>query len=311
MHLAPVDQVKNTSNAMEKSDRKSINHTLQCRNSAGEHKIVFREWGNKSDHAIICIHGLTGNGSDFDFLAPHLVKNGYRVIAVDLAGRGLSDFLADPLDYNYQQYIQDITDVLNHLKLNKPGSVDWLGVSLGGLLGIRIAGEENSPIRRLILNDVGPEVPKNALRFIYNVIRKRYLFMNIDTFEKRLRMTRGLTWGPVTDEQWQHMAQNNNRKSFMGLLTYAYDRRISTIFKKHPTGGVDLWPYWDAITCPTLVLHGAFSAILTEKILEKMKDTAKNFTLSTHTFEGCGHVPSLMAHNQIKVIEEWLEKTKS
>lgn len=282
--------------------------TITCNNSEGTHKVVYSDWGQENAQVIMCIHGLTGNGHDFDYLAPNLVECGYRVIAIDLAGRGRSDFLPNPLDYNYTQYNQDILAVLTHLNLNKPQSIDWLGVSLGGLLGIALAAEKDTPIRRLILNDVGPEVPKKAVKFILRIIKKLYKFKNLAKLEKRMRQTRGLTWGPVTDEQWQHMAEHNFRNISKGKISYAYDEKISHIFKYQPTGDVDLWPLWQQIKCPTLVLRGEKSVILPKDILEKMKLTAVNFPIDTHVFEGCGHVPSLMAPDQITVIKNWLEK---
>lgn len=283
-------------------------HYIECQNSTGTHKIAYSDWGQGNDNIILCIHGLTGNGRDFDDLAQSLVQHNYRIIAIDLAGRGRSDFLQNPMDYNYDQYCRDITTLLEHLNLTEVRSINWLGVSLGGLLGIYMAGLENTPIRCLILNDVGPEVPTKALKFIYRVIKKSYKFKSIAAFEKRLRKTRGLTWGPITDEQWAHMAQHNHRHLPKGKLTYAYDEKIAAIFKTQPTGPTDLWPSWHKITCPTLVLRGENSMILTKDILEKMQETATNFTLSTHTFKGCGHVPSLMAPNQIAVIENWLNQ---
>ncbi len=306
-----VNQAKNISSVMGKSNKDQfIEGSALCLNSLGTHKIVYSDWGHDNKNIIICIHGLTGNGRDFDFLAPELVKQNYRVIAIDLAGRGRSDFLKDPLDYNYRQYLQDILTVLDHLNINKPASIDWLGVSLGGLLGINLAGEPNTPIKRLILNDVGPEVPKKALKFIYRVIKKLYKFKSLNAFEKRLRKTRGLTWGEVTDEQWQHMAQHNHRKIGRNKLTYAYDHKIALIFKKEPIGKINLWDQWQNIKCPTLALRGGNSLILPIPILEKMQDTAINFQMDTHEFENCGHVPSLMASAQIKVISKWLESTK-
>lgn len=312
MPLAHVNQEKNTSSAMEKSSKPVscdfIEKTITCNNSEGTHNIVYSDWGHNNPQVLICIHGLTGNGHDFDYLAPKLVECGYRIIAIDLAGRGRSDFLPNPLDYNYKQYQQDILTVLANINLDKPQSVDWLGVSLGGLLGIVLASEENTPIRRLILNDIGPEVPKKAVKFILRIIRKLYKFKNLEKLEKRMRNTRGLTWGAITDDQWKHMAKHNFRKISKGKISYAYDEKISHIFKSQPTGNVNLWPLWQQIKCPTLVLRGGKSVILPKDILEKMKITTVNSSIDTHIFEDCGHVPSLMAPNQINVIKDWLEK---
>lgn len=279
-------------------------------NSQGLHRIVYSDWGPPHAPAIICVHGLTGNGHDFDFLAKALIEKGYRVIAVDLPGRGRSDFLPEPLDYNHTQYCQDLIALLAQLGVNEPGSVDWLGVSLGGLLGIRLAGMENSPIRRLIINDVGPVVPQPALDFIYKVIAQTYRFDTIQALEKRMRETRGLSWGPVTDQQWKHMAEHNARALDDGQITYSYDPEIAVVFEHQPTGGVDLWPYWDRISCPVLTIQGAKSLLLTNAIIEEMNGRGPGKIMDLVIFEDCGHVPSLMAPEQIRVIEEWLNNTK-
>ena len=278
------------------------------RTSSGEHRIVYNDWGPEDGQPLICVHGLTGNGYDFDFLAEDLIKDGYRVIAVDLPGRGRSDFLTDPLNYTYIQYIHDLNGLLDHLGLNTPGSVDWLGVSLGGLLGIRIAGIKNSPIRRMIINDVGPVVPKAVLDFIHMVIAKRYYFASVPELEQRMRETRGLTWGPVTDEQWKHMAEHNARALEDGRITYAYDPNIAAVFENEPIGETpDLWPYWDEITCPVLVIQGKQSVLLTNDIIDEMDSRGPKCELVV--FDKCGHVPSLMAPNQIETIRSWLKHT--
>lgn len=274
---------------------------------SGQHRIYYNDWGPEDGDPIVCVHGLTGNGHDFDYLAEDLIHHGHRLIAVDLPGRGRSDFHSDPLCYNYDQYMQDLHELLSHLDLQKPGSVDWLGISMGGLLGIRMAGMENSPIKRLIINDVGPTVPSTALDFIYQVISKQYAFDTIDDLEQRMRETRGLTWGPVTDAQWRHMAKYNARALDDGRITYAYDPDIAVIFETSPIGDVDLWKHWAKIACPAMLIYGADSTLLTKEIIVQMRQSGPNFDLSV--FDGCGHVPSLMAPNQIEIIRSWLKDT--
>jgi len=272
-------------------------------------KIAYSDWGVATDQPIICVHGLTGNGFDFDFLARDLVKHGYRLICPDLAGRGRSDFLDDPRQYNYDQYRADLFLLLDHLGLHSPAAVDWIGVSLGGLLGIWIAGEEHSPIRRLILNDIGSTVPQSALDFIAQAIAPLYEFSDLSELEARMRATRGVSWGPVTNEQWAHMALHNHRVLPNGNLSYAYDHSIAGTFKSEPIGAVDLWEFWDKISCPVHLIRGEHSLVLPQDIVDTMRQRGPHFNL--HVFEGCGHVPSLMAENQIEVIREWLYNTKT
>ena len=277
-------------------------------NSRGAHRIVYNDWGPEDGQIMICVHGLTGNGHDFDYLAEILIDDGYRLICVDLPGRGRSDFLPNPLDYNYNQYSHDLMALLAHLNITEAGIVDWLGISLGGLLGIKLAGIENSPIRRLIINDVGPEVPQAALDFIHQVISQSYVFDTIKGLENRMRETRGLTWGPVTDEQWHHMAEHNARALEDGSITYSYDPEIAVIFEEEPIGAEDLWLNWDQIACPVLTIRGAQSVLLTKDILKEMKSRGPGPAMSIEIFKGCGHVPSLMAPKQIQAIQKWLKK---
>lgn len=272
----------------------------------GQHRICFSDWGDKDANPIVCVHGLTGNGRDFDYLAEDLIKHGHRLIAVDLPGRGRSDFHDDPLLYNYDQYMKDLHELLVDLGLEAPGSVDWIGISLGGLLGMRMAGLDNSPIKRLIINDVGPVVPKEALEFIHAMISKDFSFDTVAELEERMRATRGLTWGPVTDEQWHHMAEHNARGRDDGRITYAYDPKIAVVFETSPIGDVDLWAYWAKITCPTMLIHGTESMLLTRDIIEEMGQSGPEFDLVS--FDGCGHVPSLMAPNQIEILRSWLSE---
>lgn len=281
-----------------------MNHELKyftSLNPRGEHRIAYSDYGRKTAPIIIGVHGLTGNGYDFDYLAPELVIEGYRFIAVDLAGRGRSDFLPDPTDYNYKQYLYDLRGLIHHLGAEE---VDWIGISLGGLLGIKLAGMEDSPIKRLVINDVGPEVPRPALEFIHQVISQQYEFDDMEALEKRMRETRGLTWGPITDEQWAHMARHNVRELVNGKISYAYDPAIARVFETAPLGDDDLWPHWQKIKCPVQLLWGQKSVVLTEQIIKNMEKKGPLFDLCT--FSDCGHVPSLMAPGQIQVITNWL-----
>ena len=269
--------------------------------------LYFNDWGPEDGNPVVCVHGLTGNGFDFDYLAADLVQHGHRVVAVDLAGRGRSDFLDDPLKYNYDQYLADLYALLDHLDLNTANSVDWIGVSLGGLLGYRIAGEKNSPIKRMIVNDVGPTVPQAALDFIAQVISQKYTFADIAELELRMRQTRGLSWGPVTNEQWAHMAKYNARAMPDGRITYAYDQHISKVFESAPVGDVNLWPYWENIRCPMLVIRGGLSLLFTPDIVHEMRDKGPEFDFVT--MANCGHVPSLMAPEQIEILRTWLNNS--
>lgn len=270
-------------------------------------RLVYSEWGPADGPAVLAVHGLTCNKHDFDYLAPALAQQGYRVIALDLPGRGGSDFLEDPMNYRHGAYVGNLVDLIEHLNLK---NFDFIGTSLGGLIGMRMAGkpEFSDYFKTLILNDIGPEVPEEAIDFIKLVLSETYTFADFDELEKQMRENRGLIWGPITDEQWSHMAAHNYRKLSDDRLTYHYDPAIRLRFETDPVGAIDLWERFSALTCPILLLRGGQSVLLTEDITRRMKDRQPH--MAVVTYEDCGHVPSLMAPNQIEDVKQWLISTR-
>lgn len=293
MTLAPI----------EKSFRMSL--------GADYARIVYSDWGDPSGEPLLCVHGLTGNGHDFNVLARALVPQGYRLLAIDVPGRGRSDFLTDPLDYNYKNYIAVLDALLVKEGLDYPASVTWLGVSMGGLLGIRMAGLSNSPVKRLILNDIGPEVPADDLKLISAYIKPLYEFENFDAFLQQVKATRGLSYGHLSDDLWEEMARGIHRTLPNGKSSYAYDPNIAEMFYHQPIGELSNWPFWDRITAPTLIIRGGKSTLFPQALADRMMQRgpgAKGLT-TFQKFDDCGHVPSLMAAEHIALIENWLVKT--
>lgn len=271
-------------------------------------KVVYSDWGDKNGDPIICIHGLTGNGHDFNALARYLVPLGYRILAIDIPGRGRSDFLSDPDSYNYKNYLSVINIMLVREGLDNPASVHWLGVSMGGLLGIWLAGLPNSPIKRLILNDIGPEVPEDDLRLISQYLKVTYEFKSFEDFLTQVKTSRSLSYGHLNDAQWREMAEGIQRQLPNGKYSYAFDPKISEMFDHQPIGELNQWPFWDNITIPTLILRGATSTIFPHSVAEKMltRGPGDKGLTKLHVFNDCGHVPSLMTEEQLKVIKQWL-----
>lgn len=286
-------------------------HSYLSFNSEGFHQVTYSEWGPEHDEVIICIHGLTGNGHDFNWIAEHLYKKGYRVIAPDIVGRGRSDFLENADNYNYNQYLTDLTTLFAHLNINKPKSIDWIGISMGGLLGIILASFENTPIRSLILDDIGPDTPTEDIDLIVKYLSFEYKFQNISEMEQFMRETRGLSWGPVSEEQWPIMAENNARALQDGSIGYAFDYNIIHKFKTEPVGQYDLWHCWDHIDCPALLIRGSESTIFPQHVAEEMmhRGPGKRNNVDLEVIEGFGHVPALMDSYQHELVSQWLEKT--
>jgi pimeloyl-ACP methyl ester carboxylesterase len=269
--------------------------------SHGFHRIAYYEWGDPHNtEVLVCVHGLTRCGRDFDDLAEAL-QDRYRVVCVDLPGRAASHWLTVAADYNPLTYMQDLTALIARLDVEH---VDWVGTSLGGLLGMMLAGKANTPIRKLVVNDVGGYIDKPALERIAAYVGADPEFEREADLEAYLRQV-NKPFGPLTDEQWARLARNSTRRDpVTGKFRLHYDPRLAEPFKAGFSEAVDLWPVWDAVTCPVLVLRGAESDVLLKETAEEMMTRGPEAQLAV--FAGIGHAPMLMDPGQIAVVRDWL-----
>jgi pimeloyl-ACP methyl ester carboxylesterase len=247
---------------------------------------------------VICVHGLTRNGRDFDVLAQALAPH-FRVLCPDVVGRGRSDWLAHKPDYGYPLYLSDLTALIARAGVD---SVLWVGTSMGGLIGMMLAAQSGNPIRKLVVNDVGPLVPKAALERLAQYVGKAPPCSDLDQFEAYLRQVCA-PFGPLTDAQWRHLASTSAQRNDDGTFGPAYDPGIATPFAGE-LKDVVLWPVWDAIACPTLVLRGAESDLLLRETAQQMTQRGPKATLKE--LDGIGHAPALMAVDQIEVVRGFL-----
>src|SRR5690606_28403205 len=206
---------------------------------------------------VLCVHGLTRNGRDFDPLAQALAAAGYGVVCPDIVGRGRSDRLRDPAGYNYGQYQQDMAALIAHLGV---GTVDWIGTSMGGLIGMMLASKPGTPIRRLVVNDVGPFLPKAALARLAAYVGLDPLFPDRAAGEAYLRKVLA-PFGRLGDADWQALATHSLVPAEDGYRL-AYDPALRQGLLAAQDRDVDLWPVWDAIAVPTLLLWGKQSDLL-------------------------------------------------
>lgn len=266
----------------------------------GFHRMHYSEWGVLDNpHVLVCVHGLTRNGRDFDWLAAALAQD-YRVICPDLPGRGQSDWLADPADYGLPLYLNDLTVLLGRLGVEQ---VDWLGTSLGGWLGIAMAAQAATPIRRLLVNDIGPEVPKEALERIAIYAGREPEFLSLEALEDYIR-TVYAPFGPLDDSVWRHLAQHSARVLPTGNYQMHYDPGIGESFRHRASEWVDLWAIWDRVQCPVRVLRGERSDLLTCETAAKMQ--ARGPTVDVIEFPGVGHAPMITTEAEINTVREWL-----
>ncbi|WP_136681360.1 alpha/beta hydrolase [Neptunomonas sp. XY-337] len=269
-------------------------------NPTGFHRIAYREWGSQdNERVLVCVHGLARNGRDFDEIAKVLSRE-YRVICPDMVGRGESDWLpsAAAAHYAIPQYVSDMTALLARLNVT---SVDWLGTSMGGIIGMAMAALPQSPIRKLILNDIGAFVSKEALAHIGDYLVPKY-FADLSEAKAFMQQTYpGLS--KISAQSWDTLVQYGFRETEQGW-TQHYDPTIGDITRAAASEDVDLWAIWRAIQCPQLLIWGDQSDVLTEPTVTQMCN--ENPQLDLYRVAGVPHVPSLMETDQISHVCEWL-----
>ena len=290
--------------------------------SGGFHRVHYTDWGSPdSERVVICAHGLTRNGRDFDALAQALAPD-FRVICPDIVGRGKSDWLENKDQYGYPQYCADMAALIARATATPapgsalarlaralaPGSdapkrVYWVGTSMGGLIGMILASRERTPISKLVLNDVGMVIPRAALARIGDFVGKDPRFKTFDELVGYVR-TVSAPFGPLTDAQWRHLVEHGARRHEDGTWGLSYDPGIGEAFKRGVLADLDLTGYFDAVVCPTLLLRGAQSDVLPRDTAVEM--TRRGPKPKLVEFEGVGHAPMLMADDQIQTVRSFL-----
>ena len=268
-------------------------------------RVGYTEWGSAgASRTVVCVHGLTRNSRDFDFLAQRLVERGARVVAPDLPGRGRSEFLEHAEDYGTPMYLAALAALVARLDVPE---VDWVGTSLGGHIGMELAARPGSPIRRLVLNDFGARVPVVALHRIAAYLRRAHAFATLAEVEAYLRDVYA-PFGKLTDAQWRHMAVHGVVQD-KGGLTLHYDPAIVAQFSRPMLLDVVLWRVWEQVACPVLIVRGEDSDLLLPSTVAEMKRrgiAAARGLVESVEIAGCGHAPALMSDDQIRIVADFL-----
>ena len=277
---------------------------VQCLGPKGLHRMAYWEWGDAANpRVLVCAHGLARQGRDFDTLARALSAE-YRVVCPDVVGRGRSDTLADPAGYQIPAYVADMVTLLARLEAQ---TLHWVGTSMGGLIGLGLASLAQSPISRLVLNDVGPTIAFQAIARIGSYLGQPLRWRTEDeAADYLLSISQG--FGPHTREQWMALTRPMLKADGDGFVPH-YDLNIALPFKAitpelAAAGEALTWMAYDAIRCPTLVLSGAQSDLLTRETAQAMTQRGPKARL--HEFAGVGHAPTLVAADQIAVLREFL-----
>jgi pimeloyl-ACP methyl ester carboxylesterase len=265
------------------------------------HEIHLTAWGDPAAPALVLWHGLSRTGRDFDTLARHFADR-FHVLCPDTIGRGLSTWSASPdTEYTIPVYCLHATELLDRLGIAR---CCWVGTSMGGLIGMALAGTPATAprIERLVLNDVAPQLNQVAIERIKAYVTIVPEFANLTEFEAFLR-TVYVPFGRLTDEEWRLMAETSMRRRDNGRISSHYDPAVMRVFAEHPPGS-DLWELFDAITCPVLALRGEVSDLVEVQVAEEM--TRRGPRARLVSIPGCGHAPALNTAEQIAVLEDFL-----
>jgi pimeloyl-ACP methyl ester carboxylesterase len=281
--------------------------SVLCSSPAGLHRMAYKEWGDpENTKVLVCVHGVTRVSGDFDALA-RAMSDRYRVVCPDVAGRGRSDRLRDPALYVIPQYVADMVTLIARVTAGDEG-VEWFGTSMGGLIGIGLASLEGSPIRRMVLNDIGPVLDPVAMARIGDYIGQDLRFA---TYEEGAAFVRTVSasFGPHSDAQWDKLARDWLVRQPDGQWVRHYDLGLAQPFKaltpeKVAQDEARLWAAYDAIRCPTLLVRGELSDLLARATAEEM--TRRGPKPRLVEIAGVGHAPTFLQPEQIAIAREFL-----
>ena len=274
--------------------------SVQCASPSGLHRMAYTEWGDPANpQVLVCVHGLSRNGHDFDDLS-RAMAGSHRIVCPDIVGRGRSDWLRDPSGYGVPQYVADMMVLIARLDVE---AVHWLGTSMGGLIGMVLASLPGTPVSRLLLNDVGPVVSAESIRRIGEYIGRAPKFSGLDDAERYIRAV-SAPFGALNDAQWRALTVSSVRPMADGGLEMIYDPAIADSFHRATAGGVvDLWPMFDRVRCPTRVVRGELSDLLSTEVAQAM--TARGPHPDLVEVSGVGHAPMFMDEAQIAIAREF------
>ncbi|WP_269494012.1 alpha/beta fold hydrolase [Castellaniella sp. S9] len=296
---------------------------VTCVSPAGTHRMAYWQWGDPAnDRVLLCVHGLTRTGRDFDILARALAPH-YRVVCPDVAGRGRSDWLIDPAHYAVPQYAADMLMLIARLR---PARLDWVGTSMGGLIGLGLAGTlalsagmrpqrgawglgdaPDVPLGRVVMNDIGPALNADGLGRIGDYVGQA---LRLDSFAQAVDYVRTVSagFGPHDQAGWEALTRHVFNEQDGHWIKH-YDLRIAQAFAPQSPAAVQaaealLWGAWEHLPAEALILRGAQSDLLPREVARAMLE--RNPRARLVEFEGVGHAPTLRTADQVDAIRDFL-----
>lgn len=295
-------------------------HHVSCPDAGGGHRMAYWQWGDPTaPHLVVCVHGLSRQGRDFDALAGALLSraaaqgSALRVVCPDVVGRGESDWLADPMGYQFPTYVADMLAMLGVVQSQaRVGTLDWVGTSMGGLIGLTLAGMPEpplpAPMHRLVLNDVGPVIEWEALARIGQYLGRFGAAPTVEAAAARMREI-SAGFGPHTNDEWMALSRPMLRPAAEGGWRMHYDPAIAVPYG-HVTqeaaaqGEAALWQMYDRVEAQTLLLRGAESDLLSAATAQAMQQRGPKPRCVE--FAGVGHAPTLVASDQLNAVVDFL-----
>jgi pimeloyl-ACP methyl ester carboxylesterase len=296
---------------------------VTCASPAGAHRMAYWEWGEPdNDQVLLCVHGLTRTGRDFDTLARRLSKH-YRVVCPDVAGRGKSDWLINAASYVVPQYVADMLTLIARLH---PRRLDWIGTSMGGLIGLGLAGtlamstarrparrgrglqdSETLKLDKIVLNDIGPRLTFSGLSRISQYVGQPIQFNSFAEAVDYVRLV-SAGFGTHDEDAWEDLTRHVFHQDGDHWIKH-YDLRIAEPFAAQSAAGVKaseaiLWAAYESISSPILLVRGEQSDLFSAETAQEM--LRRNRRASLYTVPDVGHAPTFRSKDQIDALERFL-----
>ena len=274
---------------------------VQCISASGLHRLAYTEWGEPGNRKVlVCVHGLSRCARDFDTLARAMAGE-YRVVCPDVPGRGMSGWLKNPMEYQLQTYVADMVTLLARLDAER---LHWVGTSMGGLIGMTLASLPDTPLQKLVLNDVGPIITAVSLARIGEYLGKAPTFPDFAAAVQYVCAV-SASFGPHSDAEWRTLTERVVRRQADGSYRMHYDPAIALPFMAAKTDkDIELWNFYDAVKCPTLAIRGAQSDLFKRETLQEM--AVRGPRAKSVEIPGVGHAPTLMHAEQVAIVRDFL-----
>ena len=282
---------------------RSSSGTFPFRDSNGTVWLAYTDWGIATrENLLLCVHGHTRQGRDFTKLGEYFSRE-IHTISFDLVGHGRSGWLAKKKDYSLETSVRHIDGLMDYRGISR---VDWLGTFTGGILGMIFAARDDSPIRRLILNDIGPVLSLSSIKLLLERVGSNIIFKNLEDASTYFRNVYS-DCGIIDDANWSDFIIRSINREVDGTYSLHYDPAVIEELQSIKND-IDLWEVYEKIQCPVLVLKGKQSQTLSSDTAKRMAEVGPKAKVIE--FDNCGLAPGLAGSIHLDMISDWLKETE-